>query len=722
MGIRVNLVSSRRGAIAFAATAVAGAAIAIVIVWAPLLLHYHVPAGAPIAGTVLQEHRAAPSDVVLTIVADASMMTDHPLEGTAAVMAARRILGGELALPNLRATRVACNFQPHTLDDGPPVVQLWTASLIVVDLLLRAYEVVPDPKFLDCARRYVRTFVRWESTQLWPRGLVWSQHPLVNRVAVLARYWRIVRRVSGADAASIHAHVRRLGSMLANPSMFVANTNYGVMQNVALIQISAAFPRLPEAREWRALALDRLQAQLPTYVTAEGVILEHSAGYQFHGVVLLGFVRTLLRASGLPVPHEIDDAYAYASHVLTLMARPDGTLPPLGNTYRYRWRLPAALGMDGGPVGARASARGNGTDIFPVGGLWIAWNRESDAGVATQTVVPWAVFPENGHRRAHDLSLVIWAGGTDWSTNSGYWPGSDPEGAERAAGWDGGNAPHVLGEPPFALRECRLLAFHDEPDLRVADFVRESPSGASVRRQIVQLHGSRWFVLDTWSDSTDRPLRALWTAAPETRLQDFGRGRYRWTAPGAHVSFSLALAGPAVSSAPLRGSREPFGGWVAFDRTVHAAPAVDVRSSRGAWVGTALTLEPTLFEVRPTAATNSGSASPPEELAGDVRDAEHWTLSTSKAGAPTIHRQGEYVTVESAGLSRRVMLSPGRDRSAVRRRQADALASLRATYPRFRDAIEERRERSAVIGALLGFALAISAAALRQSRRQSSRR
>jgi hypothetical protein len=720
MGIQWRLALGPRAWGAFATIAAVAAAIALAIVWAPLLLHYHVPAATPLATAVLDEHRRAPSDAVLTIVADASMMTDHPLEGAAVVAAARGILNGELALPNLPPTHVACDFDSRTLDDGPPVVQLWTASLIVVDLLLRAHETVPEPRFLDCARRYVRTFVRWESTQRWPRGLVWSQHPLVNRVAVLARFWRTVRQEPDADAAAVHAHLRRVGAMLANPSMYVANTNYGVMENVALLQIAAAFPRLPEAEGWRALALGRMLAQLPTYMADDGVILEHSAGYQFHGVLLLGYARNVLRASGQPVPRAIDVAYESALAVLTTMERPDGTLPPLGNTYRYRWRLPAVLGPDGGPLGARAAARDSRSDVYAAGGLWIAWNRESAAGVATQSVVPWALFPDNGHRRAHDLSLLIWADGMDWSTNSGYWPGADPAGAERAAGWDGGNAPHVQGEPPFAPREDRLLAFHDEPDLRVADFVRSSPGGPTVRRQIVELRGSQWVVLDTWSDPSNRPLRTLWTAAPETRLRTLGDRRYRWDAPGARVSLSLALAGPAVSSAPLTGSREPFGGWVAFDRAVHPAPAVDVRSQHGAWVGTALTLEPANADVVSPANSASMATNAPSPLTGEVHDAEHWRLALNEGGAIAIHRDGAQLTVESEGQSRRVTLAAGADGSAVRRHQATAIASLRSAYPRFRDAVEERRDRSALIVALLGLALVVAMLARRELRRRQS--
>ena len=233
------------------------------------------------------------------------MVTDHPLRGADAVAAARRILAGELALPKLPVLPVGPDFQVADLDREPPVQKLWAASLIVPDLLLRAYEHTPDPAFFAAAKRYLRGFIEHERGRWLESGWTWNGHATTNRVAVLARYWKFARRIDAGDtemAALVHEHAARLAARLAKPTLFVANTNYGLMQNLGLVELAAAFPSLPQAAERRALAMQRTERQLPFYMSGEGIVLEHSPGYHFHGVLATGFLVRVLQASGQSVP------------------------------------------------------------------------------------------------------------------------------------------------------------------------------------------------------------------------------------------------------------------------------------------------------------------------------------------------------------------------------------------------------------------------------------
>ena len=60
------------------------------------------------------------------------------------------------------------------------------------------------------------------------------------------------------------------------------------MQNLALWQICLAFPALPNVEFYKQLALERMRDQMTFYVNEEGVILEHSAGYQNTGLEFIG--------------------------------------------------------------------------------------------------------------------------------------------------------------------------------------------------------------------------------------------------------------------------------------------------------------------------------------------------------------------------------------------------------------------------------------------------
>ena len=85
----------------------------------------------------------------------------------------------------------------------------------------------------------------------------------------------------------------RSGRLLSEPSNYRWRTGHGVIQNLALLQIAAAFPSLPDSPRLKAVAVERFQAQMNYYVGREGVTLLHSAGYHFTGTYFLGMALRL---------------------------------------------------------------------------------------------------------------------------------------------------------------------------------------------------------------------------------------------------------------------------------------------------------------------------------------------------------------------------------------------------------------------------------------------
>lgn len=693
----------RRGAravLALALIALVVAGLGNAVVWYPLWRHYHVEV-AVADSQVMQTHKTHPSREVLRVVADVAMMTDHPLRGEAAVVAARRILRGELALPSLPVLPVHLDFSSDDLEEGVPVQRLFVASLIVPELLLRAYEHTPDPAFFAAARRYLRGFIRYEAKVQFPDGFVFDDHAVANRAAVLIHYWSYLRSGSEYDESSareVHRHAARLAAFLSKPSMFIASTNHGVMQNLALMQLAVAFPALPGASGLWDLAVSRLRLQLPAYIGPEGEVLEHSAGYHFHGVVLTGYVVLMFQAAGLPVPVDWKRAHESSRRFLETLQRPDRTLPSLGNTYRYAWTLPARLGGEVVDFESLQLARPAFTRTFPTSGLAVWWEPSGSLGIPVQTVVPWGYFPEHGHRRAQELSLLIWADGTDWSMNTGYWPRDDEAGFETANGWDGGNAPHVIGESAKAKRRSAVLAQGEADDVRFLDLERVVAGGPRVRRQILQWRGNTWLTLDTYIDAEQRPLRVLWTAASETKLLAGSDLTFRFQRPGALADFTMAVAGnEGLTATPLKGSLTPFGGWSAKDRKAVPAPAIDVRLAKpGGWLLTTLHLS----KADPVAGGKVTHFGSPED----------WRLELKLPGGELqFQRRGNDLTVMNGARprdARQVVLTSGpdpRQQLAAIERAGD---SLRAAYPRYRTGEWERRRYSLALNLLwLGLSL-----------------
>jgi hypothetical protein len=705
-------------------------AAALAAIWLPLWWHWRV-VPLPVPAPVVEQHRQLPDERVLAIVAETSMTTDHPLRGAAAVAAARRLLRGELALPHLPVIPIDIGFARRDLSRGVPVQQIFTASLIVPDLLLRAYEHEADPAFVAAALRYTRGFAEFESGVLWPRDYERNSHATANRASVLARLWRHVRHAPGYEARTgemIHAHAQRLAALLRKPETFIAPTNHGVMQNIALLQLSTAFPALPGAAAYRELALQRLALQLPGYIGEEGAVLEHAAGYHFHGVVLSGHVLALLDAAGEPVPAAWRAAHGRARDFLATLQRPDRTLPSYGNTFRYAWALPPLHARDAAASERDLRQRASFARLFPTAGYAVWWDATSAAGAATHTTMPWGFFAGHGHRRAQELSLLVWAAGTEWSGNSGYWPGDDLPGVHASDGWDGGNGPHVVAEAADERRRSRLRASAEGEGLRFVDVERESPAGDSapplrVRRQLLQWQGSSWIALDTYADAQRRALRVLWTAAPETTQRQTGAATFRHEREGSPVAMTLSIAGSdGVDATPLRGSRQPFGGWVAFDRRAAPAPSVDARlPAQEGWMLATLDLHP------PT-------ASPLRSRLLRWGSAQDWTLELVRAAGARIEvtrvtdallvREHAGASTEGGDVQKRLPLVAGADNTHALAAIARARTELLAAHPRVptHDWLRLRYTQALLVAGAVAAALVVAAALLarRRGRRLNS--
>jgi hypothetical protein len=682
------------------------------ILWWPVISHYRMATPSVDPG-VIERHRHHPPDAALLTVADAAMMTDHPLTGTAAVAAARRLLQGELALPALPVLPIGPDFAPRDLSLGVPVQQLFTASLIVPDLLLRAHEHTPDPAFIVAAGRYLQGFIEFERRQATPTAFLWNDHAVMNRVSVLVRYWRAIRStLRDAELPTlVHQHAVRIGASLSNPAFFVAPTNHGLMQNLGLLQLAAAFPALPEAAAYRRLALARLHQQLPFYINSEGVVLEHSAGYHFHGVVLTGHLVRVLTVMGQPVPANLRSAHDRSLAFLALLQRPDRSMPLWGNTYRYAWRLPRLLADDEDAWAAALRDRPSFGQFLPSAGAAVWWARDTPLGVSSHTFVTWGQFPGHGHPRAQDMSLLVWAGATDWITNSGYWPGNDPARERLADGWAGSNAPHFIGEVAHAVRTTKVLAQSDAGDWRFVDLARGINGGApTLRRQVLQWKGSLWLILDSHEGAGNGPMRVVWTTAPEVQAIAHSKGRFELRRDGSALNLMLSIHGaPGISASLLRASQDPFGGWVAQDRRVVAASSIDARAAHAPGV------------MATVARLSSGAGSNADgEITTRLVSPDQWTVSVPHAGQiVTFARSGAELTIAQRGAdaATRATLAPGPDVSDEHQGIARAVAAVRAQYPRIKTYEEQRQRVFDVLAALwASFVLACLLTGLRWPR------
>jgi hypothetical protein len=460
----------------------------------------------------------------------------------------------------------------------------------------------------------------------------------------------------------------RAAYLVADPAQFTVATNHGVMQNLAACNLQLAFPALPGAEGHCQLAFRRLDEQMAFFINDEGFVLEHSPGYQSFSLRLIGIALRYMTLAKIAIPQSWLRKYHAAQRVYADLRRPDGTLPMFGDT-------------DGGPDGAgpvtvvideqgraglpglRTWRPGRELILAPVAGYAVWWDgldRWSDPGEVGQTAIAWSNFPGMGHKHADEMSLAVWARGTAWWANVGYWP-YDAAGRNLAESWEGSNAPHLVGEHADGVRETRLLYHGRNGSLAMLDLERHGPGTYRARRQVIQIGKRTWIVLDASSGAKESRTRTIWTTSPNVRMTEGeASGEYALTDKRSGrllKAFFLGAAGTTRWS--IEGSQTPFAGWSVVEWNVHSAPAVVVEGlADGAWqlASWSLAEAPVI-----TQASGPGLAGAPRMRHWERADDWELELPTVN-GAVSVKRQdGRIDVVAGPGKISTLQLNPGSD-------------------------------------------------------------
>jgi hypothetical protein len=689
-------------------TAVTGAT------WIPEWSHWYVP-GVSLDPDHLDAARRSPEQSTLDEIAAMELRASGAYPDDVA-SAAELLTGGTLQLPGYPAASIALPFAADDLTTGSPTFQLQIASLVGADILLDAYRITANEEYFDRARAAIVELARYESSRWINHGFLWNDHAIAARIPVLVKFWAAYRERADYDpsvAGIVLNFVARSGRLLAKPSHYAWQTGHGTIQDLALLQVAAAFPGLPDAERFRSIAVERFHDHIDYYIGPEGVTLLHSAGYHRNGLYFLGMAMRLFTLNLIAVPPEWWGRYARAVRFHNLLRRPDGTLPMFGDT--------RSSGEGPGPPLTAPDASGAAKSLatrddwfpeldfflYPVAGHAVGWS-ELQLGSSTslsQTVVTWSYHPGHGHKLADEPSVLIWAGGRSWLTNTGYWPYGQ-WGRQHAESWEGSNAPHLVGETPESERVSRVLGFAKSETLSAIDIERSGPSGYLVRRQIIVMpREGVWVALDSFHDGSPRMTTTTWTFHPDlaltrSRNSNIYLVRDKQTAQGLVVS---TAGSDATEWRIQRGNASPFAGWVVIDRTPTPAPAIVVNQpSRNAWA-----LATFSFSV---AAADTGTHM------SKWADDRNWTLTLPADNGPrTLTREGSRfsLTRGERGEPGTTELVPIDDRPDERAIVVDAFRRASRKYPQTRELIRYRTG----VSFLLVLVLAVQETALLRLRR-----
>jgi len=473
--------------------------------------------------------------------------------------------------------------------------------LYPVTILLAAYKVKPLRKYLNAAKILILSWI--DSSHFW-HEFIWNDHAAAERVFVFARFWHLYRNRNGTcgyaprfsqkffDAVAKHA------AFLADPKNFTYQTNHGIMQNLSLLYLCAAFPTLPEIKHYKELAICRLREQFGVLVSPNGVMTEHSPGYHAFAMQCLCTANTLLMILGQEAPKEWEMLYEKMENVLIQFLRPDGSLPPIGDTHSSALTATYLQGVslnrdyaDQTQLASK-SAKYSSFSIWPWAGYAVLW-KEVEVGPyypdSRQIAFTWANFPEHAHKHADELSVYLYAFGRQWLGGPGYWPYSSPWRTGYATSWRGANAPSYENEPSISRRSANLLGYgHSNIDDFFVDVERIGPKSFRARRQMLVLNDSQLFVFDFIDASlAEHKIISRWhieeglsqylkksssNAADEVPFiaQFFDRGKDK--------SMEVLIKGSEnLSVEVVTGQQEPYEGWIYKQGGILPCPTILIK-------------------------------------------------------------------------------------------------------------------------------------------------
>ena len=720
-----------------------GALIPLGLIWIPPLRHYHVPAvtmSSATAHSVMQSMNPAACgefaqfDILplgLPALADAQAPIDS---------ATRRLLDsldrGVLSLPFGVRLPFDATFSAADLAQPDTYLKLNVAGLAVPKALIWAWQRTGDRIWLLRAPRSVDSWWAVERHTVLPRDLQWNDHAIAARAMTLSRYLCAMRSqptFTDSAAADVLVMLATSGERLTKPASFTFRTNHGVMQNIALLDIAASFPQMPQSARFADTARARLDAQLPYFLGPEGVVFEHSAHYHLWGTALVHMVIRFYEALGIPVSADLSRRYASAVDFSRQLLRLDGSLPSWGNSFRGTRgsEVPPELAeiLDTTQDRQRLMRSRASATWAPTSGVATWWAFGSSAAqrgsVASQTLVSWADFATQAHKHADDMSVLAWTSRSDLFIASGYWPNDSPE-YEDAYGWAGSNAPHFVGEsedvsPVASSSAVRprgrtlVLGSASSSALEFLDLERTAADGGRLRRQVLFARPDIWIVVDAASGASAREFETSWlldpALSPKPAASD---GSFTLETPSGPVA-QVDLAGCAGGSLHVeRGSRSPFSGWTAADGVVTPATALRRRCPTGGHATMVLRATPAI----------SGDSARSPALRVEYESAEHWRVRRASTGDVVVGREGtRLVTTPQDATACRgdcagVAIRPDSGSNQARARIDSLYFAMQSRYTPFHDLLPLRVRLTQAIIVLWIAQLVVALGAVALSRRR----
>lgn len=250
----------------------------------------------------------------------------------------------------------------------------------------QAYRLTGDERF---AAAFARHIGDWTAANPPGVGINWASS-LEVAFRLISWSWAL-HLFDGSSALDAGLRSRMLGSLWSHAGHVERYLSYYYSPNthltgeaLGLVYAGVLFPDLPRAARWRTLGVRILEQEGERQILPDGVYFEQSMCYQRYTADIYLHFLLLSRQGGLQVSDHVPERVQQLLDALLVLARPDGSLPQIGDT-------------DGGrllPLDRRAPD--DAGDVFSTAAVVF---RRSDYAWAAQGLAPetlWLLGPSAG--------------------------------------------------------------------------------------------------------------------------------------------------------------------------------------------------------------------------------------------------------------------------------------------------------------------------------------
>jgi Heparinase II/III-like protein/Heparinase II/III N-terminus len=398
--------------------------------------------------------------------------------------------------------------------------------------LLYAFRTTGDKVYAKQLVSIDMSFIAAEPHSQW----AWQDpHTVAFRCMSLIDTWWKLRQAHALSESASTAILRELentGTFLADPNHYQTAENHDTNEAAALYNLAVAFPSLPNAQQWKQLAVERLEWQLLGNIDANGQLIENAPYYDFYTLEKFWEIYNYMLAQRQTAPGEMWSKLSSMINFASYILQPNSQVPLLGASLEATINYHGAyIGMaNSNPQflyvlthGAKGSPPPVDSKFFPASSLTVmrsGW--PSGAAYAAST---YLTFNLGRYRTAHSdldaMGITLYGDGGDLLPGPGLYTYAPGPYQNYFHGTESHNTVTVDGKSQSQGNgEAGPLVTKDGITYQASE--SSLYTGVQHRRMVMLLDPDHVLVIDQLKSASVHTYRQMFHLFPSAQLQRSG--------------------------------------------------------------------------------------------------------------------------------------------------------------------------------------------------------